>query len=179
MASTLELDSRSGAGIAVVARTPYAWPVHRYSQIGLIQVDAVRGESPGQRRLAGGPGPMAQQLAGSRWSSPHRTCPHRKRDAGRSLRVDGAFDSRSLEHRPSHQRGSASASSMQSPPASAWEATSSVSILSPGSSHSIPGLTASLQLTQRPRNLAPPRSRESPAGVSSRHPAHRNSRIGP
>ena len=28
---------------------------------------------------------------------------------------------------------------------------------------SIPGLTASLQLTQRPRNLAPPRSRESPA----------------
>ena len=30
-------------------------------------------------------------------------------------------------------------------------------------SHSIPGLTASLQLTQRPRNLAPPRSRESPA----------------
>ena len=35
--------------------------------------------------------------------------------------------------------------------------------LGPPASHSIPGLTASLQLTQRPRNLAPPRSRESPA----------------
>ena len=35
--------------------------------------------------------------------------------------------------------------------------------LGPAASHSIPGLTASLQLTQRPRNLAPPRSRESPA----------------
>ena len=33
----------------------------------------------------------------------------------------------------------------------------------PAASHSVPGLTASLQLTQRPRNLAPPRSRESPA----------------
>ena len=35
--------------------------------------------------------------------------------------------------------------------------------LGPAASHSVPGLTASLQLTQRPRNLAPPRSRESPA----------------
>ena len=35
--------------------------------------------------------------------------------------------------------------------------------LGPAASHSIPGLTASLQLTQRPRKLAPPRSRESPA----------------
>ena len=33
----------------------------------------------------------------------------------------------------------------------------------PTASHSTPSLTASLQLTQRPRNLAPPRSRESPA----------------
>ena len=33
----------------------------------------------------------------------------------------------------------------------------------PTASHSVLGLTASLQLTQRPRNLAPPRSRESPA----------------
>ena len=49
--------------------------------------------------------------------------------------------------------------------------------LGPAASHSVPGLTASLQLTQRPRNLAPPRSRESPAAY--RHPAHRNSRIGP
>ena len=35
--------------------------------------------------------------------------------------------------------------------------------LGPAASHSIPGLTASLQLTQRPRKLAPPRPRESPA----------------
>ena len=35
--------------------------------------------------------------------------------------------------------------------------------LGPAASHSVPGLTASLQLTQRPRNLAPPRSRESTA----------------
>ena len=33
-------------------------------------------------------------------------------------------------------------------------------------SHSTPGLTATLQLTQRPRKLAPPRSRESPAAYS-------------
>ena len=32
--------------------------------------------------------------------------------------------------------------------------------LGPAASHSTPGLTASLQLTQRPRKLAPPRSRE-------------------
>ena len=51
--------------------------------------------------------------------------------------------------------------------------------LGPPASHSIPGLTASLQLTQRPRNLAPPRSARVPCCVSSRHPAHRNSRIGP
>ena len=38
--------------------------------------------------------------------------------------------------------------------------------LGPAASHSIPGLTASLQLTQRPRKLAPPRSRESPAAYS-------------
>ena len=35
--------------------------------------------------------------------------------------------------------------------------------LGPAASHSVPGLTASLQLTHRPRNLAPPWSRESPA----------------
>ena len=51
--------------------------------------------------------------------------------------------------------------------------------LGPAASHSIPGLTASLQLNQRPRNLAPPRSARVPCCVSSRHPAHRNSRIGP
>ena len=45
----------------------------------------------------------------------------------------------------------------------------------PTASHSTP----SLQLTQRPRNLAPPRSARVPCCVSSRHPAHRNSRIGP
>ena len=51
--------------------------------------------------------------------------------------------------------------------------------LGPAASHSVPGLTASLQLTQRP-----PQSRATPVArvpccVSSRHPAHRNSRIGP
>ena len=51
--------------------------------------------------------------------------------------------------------------------------------LGPAASHSTPGLTASLQLTQRPRNLAPPRSARVPCCVSSLHPAHRNSRIGP
>ena len=51
--------------------------------------------------------------------------------------------------------------------------------LGPAVSHSVPGLTASLQLTQRPRNLAPPRFARVPCCVSSRHPAHRNSRIGP
>ena len=51
--------------------------------------------------------------------------------------------------------------------------------LGPAASHSVPGLTASLQLTQRPLNLAPPRSARVPCCVSSRHPAHRNSRIGP
>ena len=49
----------------------------------------------------------------------------------------------------------------------------------PTASHSTPSLMASLQLTQRPRNLAPPRSARVPCCVSSRHPAHRNSRIGP
>ena len=51
--------------------------------------------------------------------------------------------------------------------------------LGPAASYSIPGLTASLQLNQRPRKLAPPRSARVPCCVSSRHPAHRNSRIGP
>ena len=49
-----------------------------------------------------------------------------------------------------------------SPPALA-EGNPVQSRLGPAASHSVPGLTASLQLTQRPRNLAPPRSRESPA----------------
>ena len=51
--------------------------------------------------------------------------------------------------------------------------------LGPAASHSIPGLTASLQLTQRPRNLAATPVARVPCCVSSRHPAHRNSRIGP
>ena len=51
--------------------------------------------------------------------------------------------------------------------------------LGPAASHSIPGLTASLQLTQRPRNLSPSPVARVPCCVSSRHPAHRNSRIGP
>ena len=41
--------------------------------------------------------------------------------------------------------------------------------LGPAASHSIPGLTASLQLTQRPRKLAPPQVARVPCCVSSRH----------
>ena len=51
--------------------------------------------------------------------------------------------------------------------------------LGPAASHSTPGLTASLQLTQRPRKLAPPRSASVPCCVSSRHTAHRSSRRRP
>ena len=51
--------------------------------------------------------------------------------------------------------------------------------LGPAASHSTPGLTASLQLTQRPRKLAPPRSASVPCCVFSRHTAHRSSRRRP
>ena len=51
--------------------------------------------------------------------------------------------------------------------------------LGPAASHSVPGLTASLQLTQRPRTLAPPRSRESPPAYPLAFPRIANSRIGP
>ena len=51
--------------------------------------------------------------------------------------------------------------------------------LGPAASHSTPGLTASLQLTQRPPKLAPPRSASVPCCVFSRHPAHRSSRRRP
>ena len=51
--------------------------------------------------------------------------------------------------------------------------------LGPAASHSTPGLTARLQLTQRPRKLAPPRSASVPCCVFSRHPAHRSSRRRP
>ena len=43
--------------------------------------------------------------------------------------------------------------------------------LDPAASHSTPGLTASLQLTQRPPKLAPPRSASVPCCVFSHHPA--------
>ena len=49
----------------------------------------------------------------------------------------------------------------------------------PTASHSTPRLTASLQLTQLPRKLVPPRSARVPCCVFSRHPAHRSSRRGP
>ena len=49
----------------------------------------------------------------------------------------------------------------------------------PAASHSTPRLTASLQLTQLPCKLVPPRSARVPCCVSSRHPAHRSSRRGP
>ena len=45
----------------------------------------------------------------------------------------------------------------------------------PTASHSTPRLTASLQLTQLPRKLVPPRSARVPCCVFSRHPAHRSS----
>ena len=51
--------------------------------------------------------------------------------------------------------------------------------LGPAASHSTPGLTASLQLTQRPRKLAPPRSASVPCCVFSRHPVHRSCRRRP
>ena len=51
--------------------------------------------------------------------------------------------------------------------------------LGPAASHSIPGLTASLQLDPTsPQSRATPVARV-PCCVSSRHPAHRDSRIGP
>ena len=49
----------------------------------------------------------------------------------------------------------------------------------PAPSDSTPGLTASLQLTQRPRKLAPPRSASVPCCVFSRHPVHRSCRRRP
>ena len=49
----------------------------------------------------------------------------------------------------------------------------------PAASHSTPRLTASLQLTQLPCKLVPPRSARVPCCVFSRHPAHRSSRRGP
>ena len=49
----------------------------------------------------------------------------------------------------------------------------------PVASHSTPGLKACLQLTQRPRKLAPPRSAGVPCCGFSRHPAHRSSRRRP
>ena len=49
----------------------------------------------------------------------------------------------------------------------------------PAASHSVPGLTASLQTDPTsPQSRATPVARV-PCCVSSRHPAHRNSRIGP
>ena len=51
--------------------------------------------------------------------------------------------------------------------------------LGPAASHSVPGLTASLQTDPTsPQSRATPVARF-PCCVSSRHPAHRNSRIGP
>ena len=51
--------------------------------------------------------------------------------------------------------------------------------LGPAASHSVPGLTASLQTDPTsPQSRATPVARV-PCCVSSRHPAHRNSRIGP
>ena len=48
----------------------------------------------------------------------------------------------------------------------------------PAASHSTPRLTASLQLTQLPCKLVPPRSARVPCCVFSRHPAHRSSAEG-
>ena len=59
-----------------------------------------------------------------------------------------------------------------------WE-TPVQSRLGPAARHSTPGLTASLQLTQRPRRLAPPRSARVPCCIFSRHPAHHSPRRQP
>ena len=103
-----------------------------------------------QRRLAGGTGDGAQPGP--------LDSPHRPGSADRDHQDPQAAGLRSggTDHplgAPPH---------FASPPALAL-GNPVQSRLGPAASHSIPGLTASLQLTQRPRNLAPPRSRESPA----------------
>ena len=67
-----------------------------------------------------------------------------------------------------------------SPPALALYRNPVQSRLGPAASHSVPGLTASLQLRlpTSPQSRATPVARV-PCCVSSRHPAHRNSRLGP
>ena len=66
-----------------------------------------------------------------------------------------------------------------SPPALVALGNPVQSRLGPAASHSVPGLTASLQTDPTsPQSRATPVARV-PCCVSSRHPAHRNSRIGP
>ena len=119
-----------------------------------------------QRRLAGGTGDGAQPgpLDGADWSG--RADRDHQDPQAAGLRSGGTDHPLGA---PPH---------FASPPALAL-GNPVQSRLGPAASHSTPGLTASLQLTQRPRNLAPPRSARVPCCVSSRHPAHRNSRIGP
>ena len=103
-----------------------------------------------QRRLAGGPGyaPSPGPLDGAdrsgRADSHHQDPQAACLSSGTAIHPVGT---------PPH---------FASPPALAL-GNPVQSRLGPAASHSVPGLTASLQLTQRPRNLAPPRSRESPA----------------
>ena len=103
-----------------------------------------------QRRLAGGPGyaPSPGPLDGADWSG--RADRDHQDPQAAGLRSGGTDHPLGA---PPH---------FASPPALAL-GNPVQSRLGPAASHSVPGLTASLQLTQRPRNLAPPRSRESPA----------------
>ena len=103
-----------------------------------------------QRRLAGGPGdaPSPGPLDGADWSG--RADRDHQDPQATGLRSGGTDHPLGA---PPH---------FASPPALAL-GNPVQSRLGPAANHSIPGLTASLQLTQRPRKLAPPRSRESPA----------------
>ena len=103
-----------------------------------------------QRRLAGRPGdgPQPGPLDGADWSG---RADRDHQDPQAAGLLPGGTD---------HPLGAPP--HFASPPALAL-GNPVQSRLGPAASHSVPGLTASLQLTQRPRNLAPPRSRKSPA----------------
>ena len=120
-----------------------------------------------QRCLAGGPGTLAHNLA--RWTP--RIGLGERTVITKTLRYRRVFAPGGTDHplgAPPH---------FASPPALAL-GNPVQSRLGPAASHSVPGLTASLQLSVPAISRHP--GRESPLlDVSSRLPAHRNSRIGP
>ena len=151
-----------GSHLALFARYSYhAFITDRDGETLELEADHRR-----QRRLAGGTGDGAQP---GPLDSPHRpgSADRDHQDPQTTGLCLGRTD---------HPLGAPP--HFASPPALAL-GNPVQSRLGPAASHSIPGLTASLQLTQRPRKLAPPRSARVPCCVSSRHPAHRDSRIEP